>query len=73
MDNFITVKVIRVPGGVSEVAVPAGSTVGDALSAANISDISDSETIKVGSETVSQSSSISDGDRIVISQGAKGN
>lgn len=72
MDNFITVKVIRIPGGVQEVALAPGSSVGDALSAANIETTS-SESIKIGTNTVDESSAVSDGDRVVISQGAKGN
>lgn len=68
----IFVKVIRIPGAVTEVALSAGATVADALSAASI-EPTGSEAIKVGSETVETSYTVADGDRVVISQGAKGN
>lgn len=72
MSDFVTVKVIRVPGGVHEVAVNEGATVADALAAANITPNSN-ESIKIGTESVSTEDTVSDGDRIVIAQGAKGN
>ena len=72
MSEYITVKVIRVPVGVQEVAIDDGSTVADALSAADISPNSN-EAIKIGAESVSLDSPVLDGDRIVIAQGAKGN
>lgn len=72
MSEYITVKVIRVPGGVQEVAIDDGSTVADALSAANITPNSN-EAIKIGAESVTLDSPVLDGDRVVIAQGAKGN
>jgi hypothetical protein len=68
----IFVKVIRIPGAVTEVALSAGASVADALSAASI-EPTGSEAIKVGAETVEQGYTLTDGDRVVISQGAKGN
>ena len=69
----IYVKVIRVPGRVTEVALEStNATVGAALSAADIS-LSGSETIKVGADTATTETVVSDGDRVVVSQGAKGN
>jgi sulfur carrier protein ThiS len=72
MSDFITVKVIRVPGGVNEVAVNEGATVAEVLAAADISPNSN-EAIKIGAEAVDLDSTVSDGDRVVIAQGAKGN
>ena len=68
----IFVKVIRIPGAVTEVALGAGATVADALSAAAI-EPSGSEAIKVGANTAEMGTPLADGDRVVISQGAKGN
>ena len=71
MDEIL-VKVIRIPGAVTEVTLSSGATVADALSAAGV-EPSGSETIKVGAETVETSHTLADGDRVVVAQGAKGN
>jgi len=68
----IFVKVVRVPGAVTEVALSQGATVADALSAAGISSTG-SESIRVGAADATVDTSVSDGDRVVIAQGAKGN
>ena len=72
MMSDIFVKVVRVPGAVTEVALSQGATVADALSAAGISS-SGSESIRVGAADATVDTSVSDGDRVVIAQGAKGN
>lgn len=68
----IFVKVVRVPGAVTEVALSQGATVADAMSAAGIS-FTGSESIRVGAADATVDTSVSDGDRVVIAQGAKGN
>ena len=70
--DMITVKVIRVPGAVTEVALNAGATIADALAAANMS-TSATESIKLGAAPADVSTVVSNGDRVVVSQGAKGN
>lgn len=72
MMSDIFVKVVRVPGAVTEVALSEGATVADALSAAGISSTG-SESIRVGAADATVDTSVSDGDRVVIAQGAKGN
>ena len=68
----IFVKVVCVPGAVTEVGLAAGATVGDALDAAGIESNSAGQ-IKVGSATVDRDSTLVDGDRVIYSIGAKGN
>lgn len=72
MMSDIFVKVVRVPGAVTEVALSQGATVADAMSAAGISSTG-SESIRVGAADATVDTSVSDGDRVVIAQGAKGN
>jgi putative ubiquitin-RnfH superfamily antitoxin RatB of RatAB toxin-antitoxin module len=72
MMSDIFVKVVRVPGAVTEVALSQGATVADALSAAGISSTG-SESIRVGAADATVDTSVGDGDRVVIAQGAKGN
>lgn len=66
------VKVIRVPGAVTEVALNEGATVADALAAASI-EPNGSEAIAVSGSPQSRDYPLTDGDRVVVSQGAKGN
>lgn len=68
----ITVKVIRVPGAVSEVGLYDGATVADALVAANET-VNSGEAVKVGAADASQNTVLQDGDRVIIAKGAKGN
>ena len=68
----IFVKVIRVPGAVTEVALNEGATVADALAAASV-EPSGSEAIAVSGAPQSREFPLTNGDRVVISQGAKGN
>jgi putative ubiquitin-RnfH superfamily antitoxin RatB of RatAB toxin-antitoxin module len=72
MMSDIFVKVVRVPGAVTEVALSQGAIVADALSAAGISPTG-SESIRVGAADATVDTSVGDGDRVVIAQGAKGN
>ena len=72
MMSDIFVKEVRVPGAVTEVALSQGATVADAMSAAGISSTG-SESIRVGAADATVDTSVSDGDRVVIAQGAKGN
>lgn len=71
MNNIITAKVIRVPGAVSEIGLEEGSTVGDALNAAN-EHPSDNEVVNLNGNKAELSTTLKDGDRIVIAKGAKG-
>lgn len=68
----IFVKIVRVPGAVTEVGLNQGATVGDALEAASIEPNS-AESLKVGSATVDRDYTLVDGDRVVHAIGAKGN
>ncbi len=72
MSNIITVKVIRVPGAVSEVGLDSGSTVEHALAAADTV-VGDNEKLQVNGADATDSTRLNDGDRVVISKGAKGN
>ena len=68
----IFVKIVRVPGAVTEVGLTQGATVQDALDAAGIEPNSN-ESLKVGSTTVDRNHTLVDGDRVIHSMGAKGN
>lgn len=70
--SVITVKVMRVPGATQEVALDSGATVGDALSAASMN-VASGESVKLNGAATDLSSTLSDGDRIIIAKGAKGN
>ena len=67
----IEVKVVRVPGAVTDVALNSGATVSDALRAANI-DMGEGETVSMNGATVNGSRALSQGDRIIVAKGAKG-
>lgn len=68
--NVITVKVIRVPGAVSEIGLTEGSTVADALQTSGMSP-GDGEQITLNGVATSSDAVLSDGARLVISKGAK--
>ncbi len=72
MTDIITVKVIRVPGSVSEVGLEAGATISDALSAANVV-VESHESMQLNGNVVDGSTVLSDGDRVIVSKAAKGN
>lgn len=67
----ISVKVIRVPGAVSEVGLNDGSTVQDALNAANVT-VGQTESLQVNGTATTTAQRLSDGDRVIIAKGAKG-
>lgn len=67
----IEVKVVRVPGAVTEVVLNSGATVADALRSANI-DLGSGETVSMNGSTVSGGQQLSNGDRIIVAKGAKG-
>ena len=69
--SVITVKVIRVPGTVTEVGLESGSTVGDALSAASI-EVGSGEAVSLNGSTVATDATVNDGDRLIVAKGAKG-
>ncbi len=68
----ISVKVVRVPGAVTEVELNDGATVADALAAAGTS-LSSGEAVKVDATPAELTTTLSDGNRVVIAKGAKGN
>lgn len=69
---MVEAKVIQVPGAVKDVALEDGATVNDALSAAGVT-VESGYTIKVDGADASGSTSVSNGSRIIIAKGAKGN
>lgn len=71
MSEVITVKVIRVPGSVSEVGLESGSTVGQALEAANVS-VGSGESVKLGGADTTMDAVVTDGARVLIAKAAKG-
>lgn len=66
----IVVKVMQVPGAVTEVALENGATVSDALSAASISDTTGYQLTVNGAETNS-GNALRDGDRVILAKSAK--
>ena len=71
MSDVITVKVIRVPGAVTEVGLESGATVADALSAASV-DVGSGETLKLNGADTTNDTTVSDGSRILVAKAAKG-
>lgn len=68
--NVITAKVIRTPGAVVEVGLEEGSTVQDALNAANMT-VGANEAVTVNGSTVVLSSLVTEGARIILAKEAK--
>ncbi len=68
----ISVKVVRVPGAVTEVELNDGAAVRDALDAAGAS-LQAGESIKVGAVPAELDTGLSDGDRVILARAAKGN
>jgi hypothetical protein len=68
----IEVKVIRVPGLSQEVGLEDGATVADALAAANTS-VEAGEKATLNGVDCQMTSVMSQGDRLIIVKGAKGN
>lgn len=70
---MVEVKVIEVPGAVRDIALETGSaTVGEALSTAGVT-VRDGYTVKVNGNEAGNDTVLSNGDRVIISKGAKGN
>lgn len=69
---MIEVKVMKVPGTVRNVALQDGATVSDALAAAEMS-VDSNQTIQVDGASASGTTTLSDGSRVIIAAGAKGN
>ena len=70
---MVEVKVIEMPGFVQTVGVPGGSTIRDAIVAANLSTSADVNVQRNHEKDVPQTEQVADGDRIVIAKAAKGN
>jgi putative ubiquitin-RnfH superfamily antitoxin RatB of RatAB toxin-antitoxin module len=70
---MVEVKVIEMPGFVQTVGVPDGSTIRDAIVAANLSTSADVRVQRNHEKDVPQTEQVADGDRIVIAKAAKGN
>jgi putative ubiquitin-RnfH superfamily antitoxin RatB of RatAB toxin-antitoxin module len=68
----IEVKVCKVPGALQVVMVREGATVQDALNAAGIT-VQSGELVKLEGLDTSMTSVVSNGSRVVVSKGAKGN
>jgi len=66
------VQVIRVPGNTNTVEIPEGGTVGEALNAANIS-LGGNESCKLDGNSASASDRCSEGSKVIVAKGAKGN
>ena len=69
---MITVKVAKAPGAVVEVVLDSGATVSDAIEAAGKT-VDDGQGVSLNGSSTQLSASVSDGDRVVIAKGAKGN
>jgi len=69
--NSITVKVIRAPGLVLDVSLPAGATVADALAAANTS-LMENETPEINGRAGSLTTTLNHNDAVIMAKGAKG-
>lgn len=67
---MIEVKVIRVPGVVKTVALNDGATVADALTAAELTQLSN-EKLSVNAEAATSDDVLGDGDRVILSVEAK--
>ncbi len=66
----ITVKIVRVPGAVTELMLNDNATVNDALNAASV-EPGPNETISMDGNAVSRNASVYDGARVIVSVGAK--
>lgn len=64
------IKVVRVPGRTEIVELNSGATVADALAAAGTS-VSSGESLKINATPADHSDVLSEGDKVIISKGAK--
>lgn len=69
---MINIRIARVPGTVQELALEDGATVADALRQAGMS-VQTGEALKVNISDATTGQVLSDGDRIMLVKGAKGN
>ena len=72
MTDFISVRVGKLPGKISEVALNGERTVAAALEAAEIPS-SDGFEIRVGGQVASTSTLLADGDTVLLVKKIKGN
>lgn len=69
--NVLTCRVVRVPGGSTEVNLENGGTVGQALEAAGVSG---NNTLRFSNgQTVDRNTPVYPGAQIIVSRGARGN
>lgn len=66
------VSVIRVPGRTQTVEIPDGGSVAEALNRANIA-LQSGEACKLNGANASLDDRCSEGDKIIVAKGAKGN
>jgi len=66
------IKVIRVPGRTSTVEVSEGASVAEALNAAGIN-LQSGEACKVNGAQSDLNATLSEGDKVIVAKGAKGN
>ncbi len=66
------VKVIRVPGRTSTVEVPENCTLAEALNTAGVA-LESGEACKLNGAAASLDDILSDGDKVIVAKGAKGN
>ena len=70
--NMMEVKVIRVPGRTATVEVPDSCTIGEALNEAGVT-LESGEACKLNGATASLTDVLTDGDKVIVAKGAKGN
>lgn len=68
----LSIKVVRVPGAVTDLELEDGATVADALRAASIT-VGSGEAVKVNGGSADANTRLSNNDRVIVSAGAKGN
>lgn len=66
------IKVIRVPGATRTIEVPARCTVAEALNSADVH-LENGESCKLNGVTANLNDVLSEGDKIIVAKGAKGN
>ena len=66
------IKVIRVPGRTVTIEVPDGECIAEALNIAGVQ-LSAGEACKLNGATASMDDMLTDGDKIIVAKGAKGN
>lgn len=69
---MLTGKIVRVPGNSRDMSVADGSTVGQVLQQAGMSPTSNEE-VRLNAVVTSLNTVVTDGFRIMLTQGAKGN